>query len=80
VSLDRRPSFDHLVAPGALERRRRKPLTRTTGVGERDNARRGPLQIQYTPGSLPPEPNFPRACRARIIFVHSDDEDREAQR
>ena len=56
VPLDRRPPFHHLVAPGALEQRRLEPLTRTTGVGERDLARRGPLWIQYTAGSRPPEP------------------------
>jgi hypothetical protein len=44
------------MAPGALDRGRRKPLTRTTWVRERDLARRGPLGFQYTAGSGPPEP------------------------
>lgn len=49
----RRPSSDHLMAPGALDCGRRKPLTRTTWVRERDLARRGPLGLQYTAGSGP---------------------------
>jgi hypothetical protein len=44
------------MAPGALDRGRRKPLTRTTWVREWDLTRRGPLGIQYTAGSGPPEP------------------------
>ena len=38
VPLDRRPAFHDLVAPGALEQRHLKPLTRATWVGERDLA------------------------------------------
>ena len=59
MALHRGCSFHDLVGASAFEERDPKPLSRATGMGERDLTLGSAEAIRYTAGTGPPEPLHP---------------------